>query len=49
VDRDIVGYIGLVLVALVLVARLRFSFIGVILVGLSRTRLLTRDREGEVI
>ncbi len=47
--KDIVGYIGLILVAFVLVARLYFSFIGVILVGLNRTKLLTRDREKEAI
>ncbi len=43
------GYIGLALPALVLVASLRLGFIGVILVALSGTRLLIRDREGEVI
>ena len=47
--RDIVGYIGLALLALVLVARLRFGFKGVILVGLNSTKLLIRDREVEAI
>ncbi len=47
--EDIAGYIELVLPALVLAVRLRFSLVGVASVVLSGTGLLIRDREGEVI
>ncbi len=47
--RDIVGYIGLAFVALLLIVYLYFGFIGVISVELGGTRLLIRDKEGEVI